>query len=113
MIENSLGVPEPDDWHWEAALVLRAALKERSELANLRKAVRSEEFWKWQHFSTGMGIRNFLRTNGYGEKEMNIWNLDDHYIPIFLLALGYEIEGGYSNSKLENIAKRLVPLNKK
>jgi hypothetical protein len=107
MIENSLGTPEPDNWHWEAALVLRSALKERGELSNIRRAVRNEEFWKTQHFATGMAIRNFLRSNGYGEDEMNIWNLDDHYIPILLLAVGYEIIGGYSNKSPDNISKRL------
>jgi hypothetical protein len=111
MIENSLGVPEPDDWHMEAALVLRKALRERGELSNIRKAVRNEDFWKWQHFSTGMGVRNFLRTNGYDEKTLNIWNLDDHYIPIMLLAVGYEVIGGYSNKNLGSMPSRLQKIS--
>jgi hypothetical protein len=39
-------------------------------------------WWVSHHFTWGMGIRNLLRNNGYGEKELGIDNLDDVYIPI-------------------------------
>ena len=75
---------------------MRHALKERGELVELRKAVQNPQFWKFQHFSTGMYIRNTLRRLGYGEEDVKSWNLDDHYVPVMLLAVGFEVEGGYN-----------------
>lgn len=111
MIENSLGAPEDDSWHLGAAYTLRQALKERGEFDNLRKAVKDERFWTTQHFTTGMAVRNFLRSNGFSETEMNIWNLDDHYIPIMLLAVGYRVKGGYNNKDLQAISSRLEKIS--
>lgn len=34
------------------------------------------------HFGWGMYMRNLLRTNGYGEKELGLQNLDDYYAAI-------------------------------
>lgn len=31
------------------------------------------------HFGWGMAMRNLLRSNGYGEQELGIGNLDDYY----------------------------------
>ena len=92
---NSWGAIESTDWHFEAALKLRAALKENGELGNLRKAVRKPEWWDWAHFGFGLFVRNWLRMNGFSEKDVDVANLDDHYAPVMLLAAGYEVEGGY------------------
>jgi len=34
------------------------------------------------HFSGGMGVRNYFRSNGCGEKELGINNLDNIYVSI-------------------------------
>jgi len=42
-----------------------------------------DRFWFVQfHSSTGMGIRNVLRDGGFGEKELDIENLDYVYVQI-------------------------------
>lgn len=105
---NSQGVEEPTDWHLGAALKLRAALKENGQLSALRIAVRKPNWIVENHFFFGMGIRNWLRNNGYREDSLGIWNMDDHYIPIMLLAVGYEVKGGYSNQDLDNLHERIV-----
>lgn len=40
------------------------------------------------HFSWGMGVRNLLRTEGFGEDFFGIDNLDDYYVPLVELAVG-------------------------
>lgn len=40
------------------------------------------------HFNWGMGIRNLLRTNGYGEEYFNWHNSDDYYVYLVEEALG-------------------------
>lgn len=79
-------------WYEEAARELRHSLKEQGFYGALRAAVRTESFWKSQHFLTGMQVRNELRRLGHGEGDHSIRNLDDHYVCIMLLALGIEIE---------------------
>lgn len=32
------------------------------------------------HFGFGMGVRNYLRNHGFGEKELEVDNLDDYYV---------------------------------
>jgi len=40
----------------------------------------NQEWWLGHHFGWGMTMRNLLRENGYGEKDLGIGNLDDYYI---------------------------------
>lgn len=111
MTENSLGTKEDDSWYEEAALKLRAALKENGELVNLRKAVRKPGWIMESHFFFGMWVRNFLRQNGFSEEDVKVGNLDDHYIPIMLWAVGYKIKGGYNNWDLTDLEKRLESIH--
>ena len=46
-----------------------------------------EGWWIVQHFSWGMSVRNLLRSNGYGESDLGIENLDDHYVGLIEEAL--------------------------
>lgn len=39
-----------------------------------------EKWWVEHHFIWGMGIRNLLRKNGFGEQELGVDNLDDYYV---------------------------------
>lgn len=105
---NSVGVEEPTNWHLGAALKLRAALKENGQLSALRSAVRKKDWIISNHHFYGMTIRNWLRKNGFAEGQVDVGNLDDHYIPIMLLAVGYEVKGGYSNWDLTDLHERLV-----
>lgn len=41
-----------------------------------------QNWWVSKHFTWGMAVRNHLRTHGFGEKEMDVENLDDYYISI-------------------------------
>lgn len=43
---------------------------------------KKREWWYGHHFQLGMWIRNMLRSNGFGEKELEVENLDDYYIDI-------------------------------
>ena len=107
-MKNTHGVEESTDWHLGAALKLRAALKENGQLSALRLAVRKRDWIIENHHFFGTDIRNWLRKNGYDEERLGIWNLDDHYIPVLLLAVGYEVKGGYTNQNLDNLHERLV-----
>ena len=40
----------------------------------------NQEWWLGLHFGWGMTMRNLLRENGYGEKDLGIGNLDDYYV---------------------------------
>lgn len=46
------------------------------------------------HFGWGMGIRNYLRQQGYGEKWFGIDNLDDFYVTLVEMALGFSAPEG-------------------
>lgn len=46
-----------------------------------------QTWWAPYHLGWGMAIRNLLRENGYGEKELGIGNLDDYYIGLVEAAL--------------------------
>ena len=107
-MKNTNGVEESTDWHLGAALKLRAALKENGQLSNLRIAVRKSNWIIENHFFFGMTIRNWLRKNGFDEKTVEVGNLDDHYIPVMLLAVGYEIKGGYNNWDFTNLHEKLI-----
>lgn len=112
-MKNSQGVEESTDWHLGAALAFRTALKESGQLAILRTAVRKPEWIIENHHFFGMGVRNWLRTHGFSEEDVEVDNLDDHYIPIMLLAVGYEIKGGYDNWDLKDLHKRLTTVTNK
>lgn len=107
---NSQGWQESTDWHSRAALAFRAALKENGQLAALRVAVRKPNWIIENHLFFGMGVRNWLRSHGFAEEDVDVGNLDDHYIPIMLLAVGYEIDGGYNNWDFKDLHKKLVPV---
>jgi hypothetical protein len=47
-----------------------------------------ELWWTEYHFGWGMQVRNDLRTAGFGEKEFEIANMDNIYIPLVEEALG-------------------------
>lgn len=49
---------------------------------------RGDDWWVGLHFSWGMWMRNQMRTNGFGEKELGIGNLDDCYIKFVEEAVG-------------------------
>ena len=57
---------------------------DKSMLEIITKMIKENptEWWVGHHFGWGMGIRNLLRENGHGEKELGVDNLDDHYIPL-------------------------------
>lgn len=46
-----------------------------------------QEWWVPYHLHWGMGIRNILRTHGFGEKDLGVDNLDDYYIGLVELAV--------------------------
>jgi len=46
------------------------------------KMKRSRSWYMPYHFTWGMTVRNLLRENGFGEREMGVENLDDFYIGI-------------------------------
>lgn len=62
------------------------AEKEGGELEPMIVVVRRmmeadpEKWWAGHHFFWGMWMRNQLRSNGFGEKDLNVGNLDDYYI---------------------------------
>ena len=39
------------------------------------------------HFTWGMAVRNLLRSGGFGEKELEVDNLDDYYVAIIEMAV--------------------------
>lgn len=44
-------------------------------------------FVKGHHLGIGMGLRNLLRSAGFGEKELGVENLDDYYVDILIEAI--------------------------
>lgn len=46
-----------------------------------------ESWWVQWHLHGSMGLRNYMREGGFGEKDMGVENLDDIYLPIFYKAL--------------------------
>lgn len=46
-----------------------------------------QEWWVGHHAFWGMGVRNALRSAGYGEKALGVDNLDDVYIGLIEEAL--------------------------
>jgi hypothetical protein len=91
----------PDDWHKfhaeniariEPCIRKRAVEFLRKELAPemeiIKAAIASDpqEWWVAHHFSGMMGVRNLLRRNGFGEKELSIDNLDDYAVGLVELA---------------------------
>lgn len=50
--------------------------------------VADPEWWVSHHFSGMMGVRNELRKNGFGERELGLDNLDDYAVGLLELAMG-------------------------
>lgn len=42
------------------------------------------------HFGFGMAVRNLLRKEGFGEDYFGIENLDDVYVPLLEMAVGFD-----------------------
>jgi len=65
----------------ECVQFLKVHLK-RESIDKIRQAIDNDpqEWWTEYHFGYGMYIRNFLRDNGFGEKDFNIDNLDDYCV---------------------------------
>lgn len=47
-----------------------------------------DSWWAPYHFTWGMGFRNYLRDNGFGEEEFDVFNLDNIYVAIAEEAAG-------------------------
>lgn len=59
--------------------------------ADIRMKIRNPGPYGWiapYHFGWGMAIRNLLRQNGYGEKELHVENLDNVYVELIEEAIG-------------------------
>ena len=52
-----------------------------STVQEIRVAIEKNpaEWWVVHHLAWGMGVRNLLRRNGYGEADLGVNNLDDCY----------------------------------
>lgn len=46
-----------------------------------------KDWWVGYHFHWGMAVRNLLRKHGYGEDQLKVTTLDDHYVSIVEEAL--------------------------
>lgn len=72
----------------EAGVWARAVEFLRTTLQPVREQIQAamvedpNGWWMGYHFGWGMAVRNILRQNGYGEKELLVWNLDDVYIQL-------------------------------
>lgn len=83
---------------WLRHYMTKTKIAEADDKSNVGKSladvIRAEhqkspdEWWVGHHFFWGMGMRNLLRENGYGEKELEIGNLDDCYIELIENAIG-------------------------
>jgi hypothetical protein len=67
----------------------------------LRRKVQADPkgWWIGHHFSFGMTMRNIMRQNGFGEKELEVDNLDDYYIPCIEEALPSAYSGRLPGTK--------------
>lgn len=74
---------DPDEW-WAACGGERVVDKDGRSYADFPHPF---------HFREGMSIRNLLRMNGYGERELGVDNLDDVYIGLIEEALGLRPTG--------------------
>lgn len=79
----------PDDWKAQALAFLRRLLAEQAGDLRRRHARDQEKWWAEGHFGWGMGVRNQLRSAGFGEDYFHVANLDDIYIQLIEEALGF------------------------
>lgn len=75
------------------AKVLEAAFLRKEfppqDMASVKlEADKDPEWWTTHHFLGMMGVRNALRSAGFGETEFGIDNLDDYAVGLVELALG-------------------------
>lgn len=69
-----------------AIQLLRGYLTDTAR-AQIRQALEDDpDWWLPIHHSWGRSIRNLLREAGYGERFLDVENLDDHYIDLVALA---------------------------
>lgn len=113
----------------EAAVAFKEELEKANEELKDVDVVEMYKKWvsmggKWYtkinprwHFEQGMAVRNFLRDNGFGEKDLGVDNLDDVYIEIIELAVEKIIDDqldkediiSYIESCKRNGFNRVVP----
>jgi len=80
--------------HWMSKQKIAEADDKQHVGTSLAETIRKEyeknpeEWWVGHHFQWGMQMRNLLRENGYGEKELGVGNLDDCYIELIENAIG-------------------------
>lgn len=77
---------------WMRQFLYGTQLEDGKSLAEVFKGYIADDPEKWYvidrwHFTGGMAIRNHMRSNGFGEKELGVSNLDDIYIEIIEEAL--------------------------
>lgn len=84
-VEQAVAANEFEIKRAQAVAYLRDLLPERDKAIFRRRIARDPTGWPhhdmW-HFRGGMNVRNALRTGGFGETELGVENLDDHYIGI-------------------------------
>ena len=96
-------LPQGFEWrvfHWNNAMSIAPDPRHRAveflrntiskKTANEIRVLGSEnaEWWSGLHFGWGMQMRNALRLNGLGEKELGVDNLDDYCMGLVELAVG-------------------------
>jgi hypothetical protein len=93
----------PEEMKFKAAKELRKEFFVQGILNTLKEMLDKDPSRWWfsiYHLTLGMGIRNWLRDKGFGEKELGIENLDYIYVELMERAiLGKERD--YSNEKTE------------
>lgn len=77
------------DKYDQAVYFMAGYMSESKVLAEVREAEKKDpkNWWIPYHLTWGMDVRNLLRRNGYGEKELGVENLDDVYVGIVESAL--------------------------
>jgi hypothetical protein len=71
----------------KAVAFLRIYLKDSADGIRKQMATDPQNWWVTHHHGAMMGIRNVLRQNGFGEKEMGVGNLDDYGVGLVELAV--------------------------
>ncbi len=58
-----------------------------SDILRRKIAAKPKDWCVGHHFGFGMSIRNLMRSNGFGEQELEVDNLDDYYVEVIRDAL--------------------------
>lgn len=71
----------------EAVAFVRDELPDATK-AELRALFAANPDWYVPyHLRWGMDVRNWLRTHGFDERSLDVWNLDEVYIPLIRAAI--------------------------